>query len=426
MIKLAGLLLLISCASGLWGQNSRIYGDFSAQFLQVQNNLDYLNYVAPADDQTDHGQMVANVSSSLYGSFRDDSMGIFFAELSIFGSLAATAGTTLFSDSAIPPELLFAVRQLYVQAPIAESLYLTVGKKPVNFGAANYFNVANRLSPKNLPPLVKVDGNPALAALDWQLADWLALGGYFYFTDSNTWDKTAFAMSAQAQVDALTVDVYGYLEQLSKPYLGYAASMQLDRLQIYAEGILSNQPSQPSLRSDAAGLSIADDFVSTELDHVALQQVVGLSLTTDVATFALEYMYRSEGLGNTQRSELFGYIDGLGNYPLRAEAIQNVYTQNRWDAHYAALTIDGANIINDLVKPSFTLLASAGPDLGDWYENASFLGRFKLTFMPSKALHLTGYLQASVSGVNGEQARFSPTGLIGGIVCWYSFSSGSF
>jgi hypothetical protein len=345
--------------------------------------------------------------------------------LNIFGNLASTSGTTLFSGSAIPPELLFAVRQLYVYAPLADSLYLTVGKKPVNFGAANYFNVANRFSPKTLPPLVKVDANPALAALDWQLVDWLAIGGYFYFTDTNTWDKTAFAVSAQAQLDPVTIDLYGYLEQQTKPYLGYAATLQLERVKVYAEGMVTNQAALPSLVDSPAGLNIADDFVKTELDHLALEQVIGIDLNTDLFTLGLEYMYRSEGLTTDKRRELIDYIDSLSSQSLQTQAIHNAYSKNRWDSHYAALSIS-SKLINDLVQSSFTLVASAGKDPSTWYDTASFSGRFTLTFVPNSALQITGYLETNLSGQNGELARFSPTGLIGGVVCSYSFSSGLF
>lgn len=392
-------------------QGARFYGDLSAVFSQARWN----EHALGAQALEASPGMATSLLADLAFSVRDEALGLFFLNAYVVGALNNLPSA---QGTQVAP-LSLAIGQCYAQVPLGSAFMLSFGKRNKSMGYASFFNVSNRLTPRSLGGVGDREPAMGLVELDAFLSEVLTIEALGYASELEAWEDVSAALALKLQLNAFNLDLYGYLEELEHPALGWNAALQLGRLKVYGEGLVAARSQQRSLVELPVG-TVAEDFVLAE--RTSIQQALGVELPMPKVTVTLEYLYRSEGPDAADRQRLVDYVEGLAEPSLKAGALGLFYRARAFDSHYLALLLN-SSLIPELLDSRLGLHLSAGEEAGDWDESLGTALDYSVTVKPVSNFTVTMFLSWTWGGALSESALFSERSLSGGLACTYGFAS---
>ena len=196
------------------------------------------------------------------------------------------------------------IRQMYIEIPITDFSFFTIGKKRKEFGASSIFSFSNRLSPVEIYIDRKERVIPELIQYDLILSDKISLGSIIYFNDSvDEWGKINLCQEIDLSFDKLFIDIHFYYEKLKRMLLGWNIYYNFDEIGFFMESIIKNKNDQETLV----------DNTFTKKDGIQNSFAVGMNYQKDVYDFGVEYAYRSEGYRENEQNIYFDYIKSTKN-----------------------------------------------------------------------------------------------------------------
>lgn len=186
--------------------------------------------------------------------------------------------------SPVDEALEFAINELYVQYGISEKLYVTFGKKRINWGTANVWNPSNPFLQRD--PL-RIDNRLegiVLTDLEYIAADYTLNA---IFSPARQLNRSTFAFKASSNIKSLSYSFsYAFLGD-EKQQFGIDFSLGGDNFTFYGEGLLRNFSNSNLI--DSTGLP------QNGFKNMNSEFVVGTMLNILPRTILIaEYRYRSD------------------------------------------------------------------------------------------------------------------------------------
>ena len=277
------LAVLISHITVIYSQTGKINMGYDISALKVYQKFNN-NYILQEKEDKDYGSRLEGDLFLTGGEFGKTQ---FEMDLRFNMSLNNSESGKL------------TIRQIYVEAPLTDFSFFTIGKKRKEFGASSIFSFSNRLSPVEVFIDRKERVIPELIQYDVILSDKISLGSIIYSDDSvDEWKKINLCQEVDFSFDRLFVDVHFYYEKLNRMLLGWNIYYNFNEIGFFMESIVKNRSDQEKVV----------EGVFKRKEGIQNSFAVGVNYQKDVYDFGLEYAYRSEGYDKTEQSAYFDYI----------------------------------------------------------------------------------------------------------------------
>lgn len=271
------------------------------------------------------------------------------------------AGTRVVLPGATPPVVAsnpgVLLDQLWLRFDLARTVFFTVGKQKVKWGASQLWNPTDFLSPQQRDLLNAYDTRIGTDLLKLHIP-WERMGWNFYavaLLDRSSQDaedplKGGGALRAEMLIAGAEISVSGVLREGRRPRVGMDFSAPLGPFDIYAEAAAQRGTDTPILRPRSTveeGSSFLEGFERETLDSWIPSASGGLMLILkvtdrDTLTFAAEYFYNGTGYTDPQ--------------VLPALILENRYQAYYAGQQYAALT-GRLDLSNGLDTHAYSLTA---------------------------------------------------------------------
>lgn len=195
--------------------------------------------------------------------------------------------------------LEFDINELYVQYGVSDKLYVTFGKKRINWGTANVWNPSNPFLQKD--PF-RIDNRlEGVTLMDFEyISKNLTLNALF--SPKERLNRSTFALKASLEIKSLSYSFsYAFLGY-EKQQFAVDFSLGADNFTFYGEGLLRNFSNSNLI--DSAVLS-QNTSIQNGFENMNSEFVVGTMLNVLPRTILIaEYRYRSD-FNTTQSIENF-------------------------------------------------------------------------------------------------------------------------
>ena len=140
-----------------------------------------------------------------------------------------------------PNKSYFTLRQLYIQVPLTDYTFLTIGKREKEYGFAEFHDFANRLSPRQrlLGHIERLERQgPGIIQFDWIVSQYISLGAFLWSSNSHGWKNSNIGAQTELQFGNFYSGIYFYYEKLKFWSIGINTSQQINNFRLYGEGII--------------------------------------------------------------------------------------------------------------------------------------------------------------------------------------------
>lgn len=326
--------LLIICPFVLIGQNS---------YLKEINLLYDFNilqmYLVPNNSFILKTHKHNNFSSRIEGNFIFSAGG--FGKTQFESELRYT---TTFSK---PNETSMSIRQMYVEIPLTDFSFLTVGKKRKNFGSAIFHGFSNRLSPKEIFVDRTERTIPGLIEYSWIASQHIAFESIIWFTNVQNCEDINLSQGIEITLDRFYGDVHLYYENQKRWLVGLNLSYNLNTLLFYNESIIKENSDQFIVKDDSLVQRVGNFYsLST-----------GLSWQKNRYSLSIEYAFRSEGFTDNEKESYHSFISAYNNG-------YQYYTLNYYTKQYLSLSLSMFNFLTTNLSLNFSNIYALDDDSG--------------------------------------------------------------
>jgi len=198
------------------------------------------------------------------------------------------------------------LNQLYIQAPLTDYIFFTVGKRVKKYGLASFHNFSNRLSPKErvlgrLDRLERIA--PGLVQLDWIATQHISLGAFAWSYNTEKWEDINVGAQTEIDVGNIYGSIHVYYEKLKNWFVGINISHQMSSLRFYTEGIIKEKNEQ-----------YFSNLVKPESKNSAQFSLSsGIAWEWKYYSARVEYAFRSEGYDRREKNKIRDLIQNSKN-----------------------------------------------------------------------------------------------------------------
>lgn len=373
------IVLLIILSSNLYSRDVEVKGSVGYDFLFLEENSSTL--YESGDKWND---FVSNVNGDAFITYYTQDLFSITCDIEGAGTLKAVEGE---GDTKIAP-LELNISQLYINFMAGDFIFY-LGKKKKKVGGNGWFNPSNRISPK-YSNLGKSDNSSlGMVEAQWLTTKILQLGCVSYFNSSNNWKDISVAPYFFLTLWPVTIESYGYYENLERFYLGYNLDTYIKGIHLYIEGILKERADQPDLKG--------------KRDYWTNSILGGLSYGFGSNSISLEYLFREEGWSSRDR-EYF--------------PVDNSYTGN-YSKNYLSLGLSRENLIHEDISGRVSIINSLPDSIEGFKEYYSCKLSSSISYS-FKDLLFTGYFEKVLGGGESEYINLHHSDyLIGAFITFY-------
>jgi hypothetical protein len=223
------------------------------------------------------------------------------------------------------------IRQLYLQTPLTDYTFLTVGKIEKKFGVAEFYNFSNRLSPKErvLGRLELLERQaPALVQIDWIASPYISCGTFLWSTNAQKWEEIHSGAQTEITLNNFYGAIYLYYERLKNWFVGINASTQLDFFRFYWEGIIKEKNEQ----------YFSEVLKSNKINKKQLSFATGLAWEWKYYSTRCEFTFRTEGYSKKEQGAIRDLIS-ISNDHL------SYYNKGYFGKNYLGITMGTSRFI---------------------------------------------------------------------------------
>ncbi len=258
------------------------------------------------------------------------------------------------------------LNQLYIQTPLTDYTFLTVGKRVKKFGLAAFHNFSNRLSPKErvLGQIERLERiAPGLIQFDWIATPHISLGTFLWSYNTEKWKD--INIGAQTEIDLGNVygSIHLYYEKLKDWFVGINISDQMGSFRIYGEGIIKEKNEQyfPMILK----------FKNRNKTQFSFSG--GIAWEWRYYSARCEYAFRSEGYNKVEKNEIKGLVQNSRDY-------LNYYHKSYFGENYVGFSLGAYPFIIPSLGFSLDNLISFEPIGGELDVNISYLHKEAVAF----------------------------------------------
>ena len=268
---------------------------------------------------------------------------------------------TTFSN---PNVSYFTLRQLYIQVPFTDYVFLTIGKREKKFGLAEFHNFSNRISPKInvLGHMEKLQRQaPGLIQLDWIASSDISTAVFLWSNPSQKWKYANIGALTELQFNNFYSGIYFYYERLKFWLVGFNISQQMSSLRLYSEGIVKEHDEQYYAQ-----------LFNFKNKGIQLSISTGIDYEWKYYSATLEYAFRSEGFNGSERSKIENLVKNTGNIL--------GYNQNYYGKDYLGFNFGASRFFSPKLGFNISNLISLDSLGGQLEIGLSYLHREKVAF----------------------------------------------
>lgn len=276
-----------------------------------------------------------------------------------------------------------AIRQMYLQFPISDFQYLTIGKKRKDFGASSIHSFSNRISPLE----VSLDRTeriiPGIIEYDNIISRYVAIEAIAFFHDNvSNWKDVNLNMGIEITQDRFSSDIHLYLEKTNRILCGSNIYYNNDEFVFFVESIVKEKSDQ---------LVMAVDSSWNQKEGVQYSLSTGIKWQKDVVSIDLEYAHRSEGYGNAEMETFKSYVLSKRNVAR--------YNADYFGKDYIFSDIMLSHFMDSNLSLNLSVMSTG--DLQSRYIS------FGLNYLHNDAVNLGLYLRSQSGNVSSEYVLYS-------------------
>lgn len=228
------------------------------------------------------------------------------------------------------------INELYVQYAVCEKLYITFGKKRINWGSGNVWNPTNPFLQKD--PF-RIDNRlEGIVLTDMEyITPKLALNAIF--SNGKRLNESTIAIKASSEIKSFTYSIsYAFLGD-KKQQFGLDFSLGADNFTFYAEGVLRNFSN--SILVDSQGLPLATP-IQNDFKNLNSEFVIGGMLNVLPRILLIsEYRYRSDFNTSESIENFKAFLPGtLSSYDPISMGRHSFYGQLGYTDSYSKYNIN--------------------------------------------------------------------------------------
>ncbi len=271
--------------------------------------------------------------------------------------------TTTFSQ---PHNSNITLKQLYIQTPLTDYTFLTVGKRVKKYGLAAFHNFSNRLSPEErvlgrLERLIR--RAPGLIQFDWIASSHISLGTFLWSDNVQKWEDMNIGAQTEINLDNIYGGFYLYYEKLNDWLIGINISDQIGAFRVYGEGIIKEKNEQyfPEVLN----------FKNINATQISFSS--GLAWEWRYYSARLEYANRSEGYNKGERGKIKDLIrDAENNF--------DYYNKSYFSKNYFGISLGTMHFILTNLSVNVANLISLDSIGGELNINLAYIHREEVVF----------------------------------------------
>ncbi len=383
-----------------------IYGNAEIYFGYLFRNTD--NFLSPSE--ISNNNMFGIYSSNLYFSFFDQDNYKFFIDLCIEGNFTNTLDDT--SNITYISNAILSVNQLYLSFNISNYLYFNVGKKPMEFGTAKFFNVSNRISPSFYSDGDFDRSSPGVFQILGNISSILTTELILYFDEINKFENIDIAGIININHNLGNIQIINYIEDFDDISIGWNSNIifyLMDMsLQFYTEGIAKWSIEQKSLVNNPTGI-FEDDFIAE--DKFNITGILGVTLVfSNSLNFSIEYCYRQEGADSSEFDDVLNSFNTYGDI-YKKLFYQSIYNSYAYSKHYVGVSFSKSSLFIDDFNFSSYFIFSIYPK--QFMDKLSCIANFVISYNISTNLYISIYYNQYFGKEETEMIIYNSTNRLG-------------
>lgn len=253
--------------------------------------------------------------------------------------------------------------QLYIQTPLTDYTFLTVGKRIKEFGLAEFHNFSNRLSPKErlLGQLEKLERQaPGLIQFDWIISPDISLGTFLWSYNAQKWEDINIGTQTEVDLDKVYCGIYLYYEKLKNWLIGVNISDQIGNFRLYSEGIIREKNEQ-----------YFNELLGFKNKGIQFAFSNGLAWEWKYYSARFEYAFRTEGYNKREGDEIENIIKS------RDEGL-DYYNKDYFGKNYFGISLGASHLIITNLGIGLSNLISLDSKGGELDINISYIHKDKV------------------------------------------------
>ena len=201
----------------------------------------------------------------------------------------------LIFDPTSARELLLSLEELWLKFHIANTLFFTIGKQKIKWGASKFWNPTDTLNTLKQDPFANEDGREGVTLFKTHIpigiANLYAIG---LFNNAHNLDEIGYAGRIEIPISTFEFSLSTTGAKGRKTVFGFDFSGGIGDIDLYSEFAFSFGSDKTFFRGESVPESYKEDKRFFPRVSSGIRYELGYS-DEDAVTFCLEYYYNSEG-----------------------------------------------------------------------------------------------------------------------------------